>query len=442
MRRSTREASGTGVEGGTMKEWRRWETMADDFARANDHHREAECLEMALEILPPGRPEDANRLRSSLDDARTRATEQGMGHDHEEADPLIEATEVLAPEDAKEAIIRTLQARCSSLEGVPEDDVLSQVLSDTGLEEEVVTEALRDLIDEGRAYRTRPGQLMIDGVVDEHDVELAVLAVLGELSIGGRGGSRQQIVRILTERGFAEDDIEEAIDDLEESGRIDEGHPGQVRHALDIESIEEVHHQVLAAVEDLDPEGTGVLDARLERELTSRGLELEEVSEALEELVDGGELLRDGGEVRMARPAMDDAEALALLTEVLRALSEDRGRPVPIITALRAARSRGMKVTSFHRALEGLVDGGQVWRDERGLHIEGTAPGDEGSASKVLLHAVRELSASHGMGAPTVEVLDIAMEEGLGEAEAREVLDDLIDAGRVHDAGGGFLRPG
>jgi SOS response regulatory protein OraA/RecX len=425
-----------------MKEWCRWETMADDFAKANDHHREAECLEMALDILPPGRPEDAGRLRVRLDDARTRAVEQGERLDQEVPDQLVEAREVLAPEDAKEAIVRTLETRCTSLEGVPEAEVLSHVLAETGLEEVVVTEALEDLIDEGRAYRTRPGQLMMDGVVDEQDVEMAVLAVLGELSSGGRGGSRQQIVDVLAGRGFAEDDIEEAIDDLEESGRIDEGHPGQVRHALDIEEIEEVHHQVLAAIDDLDPDGKGVLDARLERELTSRGLELPEVREALEELVDGGELLRDGGEVRMARPAMDDAAALALLTEVLRALSEDRGRPVSVVTALRAARSRGMKVTSFHRALEGLVDGGQVWRDDRGLHIEGPGPVDEGSVDQVLLHAIRELSATHGMGASRVEVLDLAMAEGLGEAEAREVLADLIDAGRVHDTGDGFLRPG
>ena len=65
----------------------------------------------------------------------------------------------------------------------------------------------------------------------------------------------------------------------------------------------------------------------------------------------------------------------------------------------------------------------------------------DGMDREVLLEAVRQLG--HGrIGAPRVEVLDLAMDEGLGEEEARELLEDLIDDGLVHEAGEGFLKPG
>jgi hypothetical protein len=149
---------------------------------------------------------------------------------------------------------------------------------------------------------------MVDGVVGDPDVELAVLGVLGELSTGGRGGSREEVLRELVERGFARDTLENAIDELEESGRLNETHRGQLRAALEIKDIKEVHHMVMAAVELMDPDGKGVLAARLERELTSRGCELDEVLEAIEELVDEGDLLRVGGEVRTSRPKMEDQQ--------------------------------------------------------------------------------------------------------------------------------------
>ena len=56
-----------------MKEWQRWEAMAEDFASVGDHRREAECLEMALEILPPGHHDVKTRMREHLEAALTRA---------------------------------------------------------------------------------------------------------------------------------------------------------------------------------------------------------------------------------------------------------------------------------------------------------------------------------------------------------------------------------
>ncbi len=55
-----------------MKEWQRWEAMAEDFASVGDHRREAECLEMALEILPPGHHDVKTRMREHLEAALTR----------------------------------------------------------------------------------------------------------------------------------------------------------------------------------------------------------------------------------------------------------------------------------------------------------------------------------------------------------------------------------
>lgn len=427
-----------------MKEWQRWEAMADNFSKVRDHHREAECLDMALEILPPGLGEDRDRLRKQLDDARTRALEEGPsppssmeGFD----ESLLEAREALGPEDAREAMMTAIRERCRSIDGVPEAEVILEVVDTSDLEEDLVRGALEDLIDEGMVYRVRPGRLMVDGIVGDSDVELAVLNVLGELSTGGRGGSRDEVVRELEERGFARDTLEEVIDELEEGGRLNEAHHGQLRAALEVKDIKEVHHMVMAAVEEMDPGGKGVLNAKLERELTSRGCELDEVREAMEELVDEGDLLREGNDVRTSGPKMDDTQARELLLEVIHALSEDRDAPVPLMKVLRAARSRGMGTALVHRTMDDLIDSGQVWKDDRGLHLTAAVSRDTDRDRETLLEAVRQLG--HGrIGASRVEVLDLAMDGGLGEEAARELLEDLIDDGLVHEAGEGFLKPG
>ncbi|NIP37096.1 MAG: hypothetical protein GWN18_19125, partial [Thermoplasmata archaeon] len=187
---------------------------------------------------------------------------------------------------------------------------------------------------------------------------------------------------------------------------------------------------------------TGVLDARLERELTGRGLELAEVHQALIDLVDEGDVVRDGGEIRLARPTESKAEARALMLEEVHALSEDRGKPVPLMTLLRAARSRGLTTARAHRIIGELVDEGSIWRDDRGIHLTGEGETDRSKARKAVLDAVRSLAHGHGTGASRVEVIDLVVSQGLGEEQARETLEDLLDDGLVHDAGGGLLRPG
>jgi hypothetical protein len=430
-----------------MKEWQRWEAMAADFAKVGDHHREAECLDMALQILPPGHKEDKARLANGLERARTRALEGGEEvTEPEEGGELDEATleelESMGPEDARQAVSRVAHRMCTTIEGASEDLVVQRVVSSTGLEETLVREALEELMDEGVLYQGRPGHIMVDGIVEEADMETAVLGAMGQLATGGRGAARRDVVNALTGRGFPRDEVEETIDELEEAGRLDEVHGGQLRAALDISDIQEVHHQVYAALEEMDDSGTGVLDARLERELTSRGLELEEVRQAVDDLVDGGDLVRDGAEVRLAGVRGSEREARGLILEVVHALSEDRGVPVPLVTVLRAARSRGLPPTRAHRTLDGLVDEGTLWKDDSGVHLAGEGEMEPGRARGSVLAAVRQLASSHKMGAPTVEVIDLAVAQGLGEQEARETIEELLDDGLVHDAGGGFLRPG
>lgn len=429
-----------------MKEWQRWEAMAADFAKVGDHHREAECLDMALQILPPGHKEEKARLSTGLDRARTRVLEGGEEREPDGAgemdEGMLEELEAMGPEDARQAVFQVAHRMCTTIEGAPEDTVVHRVVSSTGLEETLVREVLEELVDEGVLYRGGPGHIMMDGIVEEADLETAVLGVMGQLATGGRGAARKDVVDALTGRGFPRDEVEEAIDELEEAGRLDEAHGGQLRSALDISDIREVHHQVYAALEEMDDSGEGVLDARLERELTSRGLELEEVRQALDDLVDGGDLVRDGAEVRLARPSSSDREARELILEVVHALSEDRGMPVPLLTVLRAARSRGLPATRAHRTLDGLVDEGALWKDDAGVHLAGEGEMDPGRVRESVLAAVRQLASSHSMGAPTVEVIDLAVSQGLGEQEARETIEELLDDGLVHDAGGGFLRPG
>ncbi len=430
-----------------MKEWQRWEAMAGDFSRVGDHRREAECLEMALEILPPGHKEDKARLSSDLEQARTRAVEEGQGgsatDDPGELDgDLLSELETMGPEDARHAVLEMVRRMCTTIEGAPEANVVEKVVSSTGLEQVLVREALEELVDEGLVYRSGPGRIMVDDILDETDIETAVLGALGQLATGGRGASKDDVVEALVERGFTRDQVIEALDELEESGRLDEAHRGQLRSALDVADIREVHHLVYAALEEMDTDGTGVLDARLERELASRGLELEEVRQALDDLVDGGDVIRDGAEVRLTGAVGGEREAKDLLMEVAHALSEDRGKPVPLMTVLRAARSRGLTATRAHRTLDTLVDEGALWKDDRGVHLGGEGQVEPGEARESVLAAVRQLATSHRMGAPTVDVIDLAVSQGLGEEEARETLEELVDDGLVHDAGGGFLRPG
>jgi hypothetical protein len=421
--------------------------MAEDFASVGDHRREAECLDMALEILPPGHKGDKARLETHLETARTRATETGdrsVLSDRQEDLPedLLREMESMGPEDARDAVMTVVRQLCTTIDGVPEVRVVTEVVSSTGLEEVLVIEALEELVDEGIVFHGSPGRLMMDGIMDTSDVETAVLAVLGQLSTDGRGGSREDVVITLTDRGFARDEVDEVVDELGEAGRLDEDHKGQLRAALDVNAIEEVHHHVFAALEELDTDGIGVLDARLERELTTRGLELAEIREALNDLIDSGDVIRDGGEVKLARPEGGPAQAQEILLEVVHALSEDKGRPVPTVTVLRAARSRGVATARAHRTLEALIDSDQLWRDDRGVHLAGEGTTDPARAREAVLAAVRELAHGHQMGASRLEVIDLAVTKGLGEEEARETLGDLVDDGVVHDAGGGFLRPG
>ncbi len=420
--------------------------MAEDFSGTGDHRSAAESLSMALELLPPGHKDDKARLRALLEDASTRALERDEAslpaRSSESDEDQLEILEALEPEDAREAVMALVRRDCTSIKGVKESEVIDQVVEAKSLEEVVVREALDDLLDEGLVYRNRPGHLMVDGIVEEEDVEAAVLALLGELSTEGRGGSRKDILRRLTSRGFSRDAVEEAIDDLEESGRLEEAHRGQLRPALAQREIMEVHHHVVSVLYEMDPEGRGVLVGRIERELSSRGCELEEVLEAIEELVDDGELLRVGNEVRTAPSGSGEAESRELMEGILSELATSTEGSVPVMRILRAARGRGMKATLAHRALEELMDLGAIWKDAHGIHAA-AASDTEGATGprELVMGAVRHLLKGH-QGAPRIEVIDAVVSKGIDHEEAREVLEGLIDDGLLHDTGGGFLRPG
>ena len=60
-----------------MKEWQRWERMAREFSSASDPRREIECINMALELLPPGHGAEKADLRRRLEEAVSRRTEEG-----------------------------------------------------------------------------------------------------------------------------------------------------------------------------------------------------------------------------------------------------------------------------------------------------------------------------------------------------------------------------
>lgn len=444
--REVREVRQRGVrEGmGPLKEWQRWERMALDFSTSGDSHRAAQALEMALELLPPGHKDDKTRLREALEEVKTRTVEHGLEDLGPEAVPeaLLEARESLEPEGAREAVLRTVRHMTRTIEGVEEEAVARRVEEGSGLEHDLVLEAVEDLLDEGQLFRPRHGYLMVDGPVSDEDVETAVLSVLSDLSAGGGGGSREEVVQRLIDRGFARDQVEQAIDGLEETGRLDEGHPGRLRQALGTEEIMEAHRHILAAIEDMDPAGEGVLETRMEHELAGRGWELAEVRTALDDLVDTGDVIRRGGEVRLAMAMEPDPKVRDELLGALRDMAGASRRPVPLVRALRLARNLGVSTAQAHRVIDSMVDGGLLWRDDRGLHLERPTEVEQGSVRHEVIAAVRALGHGH-QGAPRLEVIDLAMSRGgVEEGEARRVLEDLIDEGIVHDTGGGFLRPG
>jgi DNA-binding IclR family transcriptional regulator len=417
--------------------------MARDFAATGDHRRQAEAIEMALELLPPGHKDTKADLRERLDEARTRAVEVGpiSLEDDSTSEALLEAREALLPEDAREAVLGILRVTDKSAVGTHVEDVIARVVEETEHEVDLVREAIEDLLDEGRIFWIETGVLAIEGTLTEDDVGTAVLSVLSELSSGGRGGARDQVIRQLLDQGISKGDIKEAIDTLEESGMLEEAHSGQLRLALDVDAIEEVHHQVIATIEELDPESGGVLDARVERELTGRGWNLVEVKEALNDLVDLGEILRDGGEIRLSGQGEPDEQVVRDLVEAIVDLAGTTARPVPIVRALRLAKNMGFTTAQAHRAIEAMVDGGQLWRDGKGLHARDPQGANATEPREMLMVVVRELVHGH-QGAPRIEVVDLAVSRGMDQDIARRMLEDLIDDGLVHDTGGGFLRPG
>ena len=332
---------------------------------------------------------------------------------------------------------------CRGLDGAPEEEVLQAAASDLDGEEEAVQEALDDLLDDGLLFRPGPGRLMVDGVVQEVDVEEAVLAAVTELSTGGRGASRGAIIARAASSGIPRREVEEAYTELEESGRIEEDPHGQVRPGMAAPAIAEVHAQVIAAVNDMDDGGRGVLRASVVRDMADRGWEVAEVEEAIEELEDAGELVLEGGSMRAAATARRMEEGahdrvLAIVASVAGAEGDGGARPADVV---RRAGAEGLDPDAVEEAIEDLVDDGALSRDRQG-RLRCEAPGSaEATSSSVVMDLVRTLQRGH-QGASRAEVVEQARARGLSEDEAEEALDELLDDGALHEHGHGFLRPG
>jgi len=237
-----------------LKEWQRWERMAADFERVGEALRAAESLSMALELLPPGNKQEKSAMLVRLERARAVTVEHGerqarprggVARDGDGADerpveggatgarpsegPEAPVATGLEPERAREAVMEAARSLCRGLDGAPEEEVLQAAASDLDGEEEAVQEALEDLLDDGLLFRPGPGRLMVDGIVQEVDVEEAVLAAVTELSTGGRGSARAAIIARAASGGIPRREVEEAYNELEESGRIEEDPRGPRR---------------------------------------------------------------------------------------------------------------------------------------------------------------------------------------------------------------------
>lgn len=433
-----------------MKEWQRWEQMAADFESVGDASRTAESLSMALELLPPGHKDEKARMLARLERARTVAVEHGGAKAPRPPAPAPREGgalgEGLGGEHAREAVLEVARAMCRALDGAREADVVAAAARELDAEEDVVKEALDELVDEGLLYRPRRGRLMMDGVVGEADVEEAVLAAVAELSTGGRGARMTDVIEIAASGGLGRGAVKEALVDLEDSGRIEEDRHGQLRVAIGTEQIAQVHGQILAALRDAEvSDGGGLSRAAVIRDLTGRGWEIQEVEEAIEELEDSGELVAEGGRLRLigagdAREGLEE-RVLSLVAEMV---DESGGlaRPSDVI---RRAGAAGLPPKAVHEAIDALVDDGALSRDRRGHlridAVDGTSKASGGEPVSLVLELVRGLQRGH-QGASRAEVVDQAQRRGLSEDEAEEAIETLLVAGQVHEHGHGFLRPG
>ena len=463
-------ADGSRGEGRSLKEWQRWERMAADFERVGEALRAAESLSMALELLPPGNKQEKSAMLVRLERARAVMVEHGerqarprggtardgAGADERPVEggaagtrpsegPEAPVATGLEPERAREAVMEAARSLCRGLDGAPEEEVLQAAASDLDGEEEAVQEALDDLLDDGLLFRPGPGRLMVDGIVQEVDVEEAVLAAVTELSTGGRGSARAAIIARAASGGIPRREVEEAYNELEESGRIEEDPHGQVRPGMAAPAIAEVRAQVLASVRDMDDDGRGVLRASVVRDLVERGWDVDEVEEAIEELEDAGDVVLEGGSMRAAATALRAEEGahdrvLAIVTSMTGKMTDGAAgaRPADVV---RRAGAEGLDPRAVEEAIEDLVDDGALSRDRQGrLRCEATG-GAEATSRSVIQDLVRALQRGH-QGASRAEVVEHARERGLSEDEAEEALDELLDEGAVHEHGHGFLRPG
>ena len=478
-----------------MKEWQRWERMAQDFERVDDPGRAAESLSMALELLPPGHHDEKAQMLERLERLRTVSVERGGGRVGRGPPPevvhgaqvggeatrgggsgpagkggavegvdgpagemvggemeggedgsvmdgdglLVGEVESLEPERVRESVLELARGICSAPGGAEEAAIVARVATDLDTDEEVVTEAVDDLVDDGLLFRPREGRLMVDGVVEEADLEEAVLGVVAELSTGSRGASRRAIVDTLVARGLPRGDVEEAVTDIEESGRIEDDGHGQVRSVMCGGLAGEAHVQVLSAVRAGDT-GSGVLRGAVVRDLEGRGWEVQEVEEAIDELEEAGEIDISGNLLRAvgATPAEESARDRVLA--VVEALASSGGGAVHPSDVIRRAGAEGVDPKRAHEAIDELVDAGELSRDRQG-HLRVEAPVSGASVPRsTMLALVRRLQRGH-QGASRAEVLSSACAEGLSEDEADEALEALLDDGMLHEHGG-FLRPG
>ena len=280
---------------------------------------------------------------------------------------------------------------------------------------------------------------MVDGVVEETDLEEAVLGAVAELSTEGRGASRRAIVDTLVARGLPREDVEEAVTDVEESGRIEDDGHGQVRPVMGGGVTSEAHVQVLSTVRAGDS-GRGVLRGAVVRDLEGRGWEVQEVEEAIDELEEAGEIDISGNLLRAVGAAPAEESARERVLAVVEALASSGGGAVHPSDVIRRAGAEGVDPKHAHEAIDELVDAGELSRDRQGhLRVEAPASGAIVPRS-TMLALVKRLQRGH-QGASRAEVLASAGAEGLSEDEADEVLEGLLDDGMLHEHGG-FLRPG
>ena len=275
---------------------------------------------------------------------------------------------IVREDDAEEVVLAAVAELSTGGRGAARAAVIERAAAG-GIPRSEVEEAYTALEEAGRIEEDPHGQVR-PGMARESisEVHEQVLAAVRDADDGGRAVPRASVVKDLADRGWEVDEIEEAIEELEDSGDIVlEG--ASMRAAVAARRTEEgAHDRVLAIVSSLaEGSGGGARPAEVVRAAGAEGLDSAMVEEALEALLDDGTLSRDRqGHLRCEVPTPSAGTSRTVVLDLVRALQRGH-QGAPRTEVVEQARARGLSEDEAEETLDGLLDDGALHEHGHGF---------------------------------------------------------------------------